>query len=129
MPPPVSAKEVAAVQRNAAGVDKCDPVQVVLRPRGQSARFGGITPGAANVWRGDVARMSAAAPVKHAAGVSYRLDIHDHCRQCQSVYGHVERGLESESLCSVSGDGFLGEITFHSFPAARCTVVVWMCNL
>lgn len=84
--------------------------------------------GGANVWRGDVARMSAAAPVKHAAGVSYRLDIHDHCRQCQSVYGHVERGLESESLCSVSGDGFLGEITFHSFPTARCTVV-WMCNL
>ena len=57
-------------------------------------------------------KESRAGPVKHAAGVSYRLDIHDHCQQCQSIYGHFERGLESESLCSVSGEGFLRENYF-----------------
>lgn len=72
--------------------------------------------------------MSAVAPVKHAAAVSYRLDIHDHCRRCQSVYGHVQRGLGSESLCSVSADGFLGEITFfffiHSVPPSRFSALL-----
>lgn len=64
--------------------------------------------------------MSALAPVKHAAAVSYRLDIHDHCRRRQSSYGRVQRGLGSESLCSVSADGFLEEMTFfHSFCAAQ----------
>ena len=73
---------------------------------------------------GDRGEESGPAPVKHAAGVSYRLDIHDHCQQCQSIYGHFERGLESESLCSVSGEGFLREITFHSFSAAHYNVVL-----
>lgn len=48
-------------------------------------------------------KESRAGPVKQAAGVSFRLDIHDHCQHCQSIYGHFERGLVSESLCSVSG--------------------------
>lgn len=67
---------------------------------------------------------SGAGPVKHAVRVSYRLDIHDHCQQCQSIYGHFERGLESESLCSVSAEGFLREITFRSFSAAHYNVVM-----
>lgn len=73
---------------------------------------------------GGGARMSAVAPVKHAAAVSYRLDIHDHCRRRQSIYGHVHRGLGSESLCSVSADRFPGKMPFffiRSAPSVRWT--------
>lgn len=85
-------------------------------------RFGGITSEEMLLW--GQWKESRAGPVQHAAGISYRLDIHDHCQQCQSIYGHFERGLESESLCSVSGKGFLREITFHSFSAAHYSVVL-----
>lgn len=63
--------------------------------------------------------MEMADPVKQLAGVLYRLDIHDHSQQSQSIYCHIERGLENESPCSVSGQGFHREITRHSFSAMQ----------
>lgn len=122
-----TAKKVADFQYNVARVDNCNTAQVTLWPHGQIVRFGGITSEKMLLW--GLWKESRASPVKHAAGVSYRLDIHDHCQQCQSIYGHFERGLESESLCSVSGKGFLREITFHSFSAAHYNVVLGTWNL
>lgn len=130
-------RKVAGVQRDAApGWEGLAPPGPGFRPAAEICRDYCRRPNI--LWRpgrgrgvrgGGGARMSAVAPVKHAAAVSYRLDIHDHCRRCQSVYGHVQRGLGSESLCSVSADGFLGEITFffHSFRATQplfCAVVL-----
>lgn len=120
-------KKVADFQYNAVRVDNWNTAQVAVWPRGQAVRFGGITSEEVLLCGGW--KESRAGPVKHAAGVSYRLDIHDHCRLRQSVYGHFERGLESESLCSVSGEGFLREITFHSFSAAHYSVVLGTWNL
>lgn len=94
-----TAKKVAEVQHNTVRVDNCNTSHVELWPRGQALRFGGITCEEMLLW--GQWKESSAGPVKHAAGVSYRLDIHDHCQPCQSIYRHFQRGLESESLCSV----------------------------
>lgn len=117
-----TAETVAGFQYEAFRVDNCNTAQVALWLRGQAVRFGGITE--EEMLRGGQCKEGRRCAVQHAAGVLYRLDIHDHCQPCQRVYGHFERGLESESLCSVSGEGFRMEITFHSFSAAHYDVVL-----
>ena len=64
--------------------------QVMLWPHCQAARFIGIT--SEEMWRVGLQREGEVR-VEQAAGVSFRLDIHDHCRQSQRIYGHFERGL------------------------------------
>lgn len=63
--------------------------------------------------------MEMVDPVKQVAGGLHRLDIHDHSQKSQSTYCHIERGLENESPCSVSGQGYHREITRRSFSAMQ----------
>jgi glutamate-1-semialdehyde aminotransferase len=68
------------------------------------------------VWWG----LEERAGVGSVKQVSFRLDIHDHCRRrARAFMDNFERGLESESPCSVSGEGFPREITFHSFSTTH----------